>query len=136
MLRSAVALDGLDCGAIPFLTVLCSQDAITIHKGDLKRLRPEKYLNDNLIDLRIKHLLAQLDPEKRSRVHAFSCLFYAKLTEKKNREAHALVSRWTKSVDLFAMDFVLIPINLTFHWSLCVIVRPGLLLVRRQSLHC
>jgi hypothetical protein len=33
--------------------------------------------------------------------------------------------RWTKSVDLFDMDYVLVPINLDLHWSLTVIVRPG-----------
>ena len=45
------------------------------------------------------------------------------------------VSRWTKSVDLFVMDLVLVPINLDSHWSLVVILRPGLLLVSKQHTH-
>ena len=43
------------------------------------------------------------------------------------------VSRWTKSVDLFMMDLVLVPINLDSHWSLVVILRPGLLLVSTHA---
>lgn len=113
-----------------FQTTLLSQDAITIHKGDLRRLGAGEYLNDNLIDLRVKYMLANdITPEQRSRVHAFSCLFYGKLTEAKGKPAHTLVCRWTKSVDLFALDFVIIPINLGLHWSLCVVVRPFALIV-------
>ena len=73
----------------------------------------------------------QLPRKQRQRIHVFSCLFYTKLTEGKNAEAsHKLVSRWTKNVNLFDKDFVLVPVNKKYHWSLTVIVRPGLLLVR------
>lgn len=114
----------------------CMQDAITIFKGDLKRLRPEEYLNDNLIDLQIKYLVrTALSEQLQSRVHAFNCQFYSRLTthERDMRSGHALVARWTKSVDLFDRDFVLIPINYSYHWSLAVIIRPGAVLV---SPHC
>lgn len=33
------------------------------------------------------------------------------------------------------MDLVLVPINLDSHWSLVVILRPGLLLVSTQHTH-
>jgi Ulp1 family protease len=104
-------------------------DAITICNGDLRRLNPGVYFNDNLIDLKIKHLLNELPADKRSRIHVFSCHFYAKLTEEKSnmKAAHHLVARWTKSVDIFETDFVLFPINMANHWSLAVLARPGLL---------
>lgn len=107
------------------------QDAITIFNGDLKRLAPGEYLNDNLIDLKIKHLFRNMSDADRARVHCFNCMFYTRLTAERGHEAgHALVSRWTKNVDIFSKDFVLIPINYSYHWSLAVIVRPGALLVR------
>ncbi|RYH15758.1 hypothetical protein EON65_31190 [archaeon] len=68
-----------------------------------------------------------------SQVYSFNCHFYTKLTEDCRRgswrsdEGHKLVRRWTKHVDLFAMDFVFIPINLSLHWSLVVLARPYLL---------
>lgn len=104
-----------------------AQDAITIHVGDLKRLEPGVYFNDNLIDLKIKFLIAELPPEKKSRIYAFSCLFLAKLTEIKGDEkaAHQLVSRWTKNVNIFSFDYLLFPINKSMHWSLVVVAFPG-----------
>lgn len=107
-------------------------DAVTICQGDLKRLEPGVYFNDNLIDLKIKFILSRLDPERRKKIHAFSCHFYSKLTEgspNDDQAAHQLVARWTKNVNLFEMDFVFFPINLTNHWSLFVLVRPHLLVM-------
>jgi Ulp1 family protease len=57
-------------------------------------------------------------------------MFYSRLTAGKQHEAgHGLVARWTKSLDVFDRDFIIIPINSSLHWSLAVIVRPGALQV-------
>jgi hypothetical protein len=102
-------------------------DAVTLSYGDLRRLNPGIYFNDNLIDLKIKHIIFSLPEEKRNKIHAFSCLFYAKLLEAKDPKAqHQLVSRWTKNVDLFEQEFILFPINYRLHWSLVVLARPKL----------
>ena len=50
------------------------------------------------------------------KVHAFNTFFYPKLM----KTGHASLRRWTKKVDLFAMDIVLIPIHLGMHWCLAV----------------
>jgi sentrin-specific protease 7 len=108
------------------------QDAITIFNGDLKRLGPGEYLNDNLIDLQIKYCLRSvLSEQRQARVHAFNCQFYTRLTTfpKDPLSGYELVARWTKNFDLFDRDFVLIPVNYSYHWSLAVIVRPGAVLV-------
>eukprot|EP01036_Dinobryon_divergens_P022118 gene22118-30352_t len=108
-----------------------AQDVITISRGDLKRFADREYFNDNLIDLKVKYMLFKLPLEKRRRVYAFSCLFYPKLKELRDfRKAHELISRWTKSVDIFSMDFIFVPINYSLHWSLCVVVRPILWLLK------
>jgi len=99
---------------------------ITVSRGDLKRLCPGVYFNDNLIDLRVKHLVFGLPPSDQSRLHAFSCMFYTKLLEQGNKKkGHALVARWTKNFDVFAKDFIFIPVNESAHWSLAVIAHPG-----------
>ena len=111
-------------------THYCSQDAITIFNGDLKRLAPGEYLNDNLIDLKIKHTALTLPPPIQQAIHVFNCMFYTCLTAHKQAEqGHKVVSRWTNKVDLFSKDYILIPINYSYHWSLAVIVRPGAVLV-------
>ena len=123
--------DPTDC--ITYMTYpieINAQDVITISRGDLKRFEDREYFNDNLIDLKVKHMVFALPPEKRDKVHAFSCLFYPKLKELRNpREAHEAISRWTKNVDIFTMDYVFVPINYSLHWSLCVVVRPILWLI-------
>jgi Ulp1 family protease len=108
------------------------QDAITIFNGDLKRLGPGEYLNDNLIDLQIKYCLrTALSEQLQARVHAFNCQFYTRLTTYPSNlhSGYELVARWTKNIDLFDRDFVLIPVNYSYHWSLAVVVRPGAVLV-------
>lgn len=93
-------------------------------------MEPKEYLNDSFIDLKVKYLINSLAVDKKSKVFAFSCLFYAKLTEVEDIKAgYDLVSRWTKHVNIFDFDFVFFPINLKMHWSLFVAVRPGLMMV-------
>lgn len=39
---------------------------------------------------------------------------------------HARVKTWTKNIDLFKKDFVVVPINENCHWFLAIICFPGL----------
>jgi Ulp1 family protease len=107
------------------------RDAVTISFKDLKLLEPGGFLNDNLVDFWMKLTLQRLqdvDSEKRKHVYAFSCLFYAKLRQSQiAEEAHQLVAKWTKMVDIFSMKCLLFPINMDKHWSLVVLWRPDIL---------
>jgi Ulp1 family protease len=99
--------------------------------GDEKRLIGEYYLNDNIIDFRIKYFLFNNSFENISDIYAFSCQFYTRLLQvKDHREAYKLVAGWTKAFDLFAKKFIFIPINLDKHWSLFIIVRPDLVIAK------
>jgi hypothetical protein len=62
-----------------------------------------------------------------SSIYAFSSMFYQKLTETSPAGNHQLVKNWTKNVDLFQKEYILIPINLSNHWSLVCLVRPGMI---------
>ena len=58
-------------------------------------------------------------------------MFYSRLTANRDPElGHGLVARWTKNFDVFDRDFLLIPINYSYHWSLAVVLYPSALLVR------
>lgn len=50
------------------------------------------------------------------KVYCFSTFFFPKL----HGGGHTAVRRWTKSVDLFLYDIILIPLHLGVHWSLAV----------------
>lgn len=55
------------------------------------------------------------------KVYSFSTFFFPKLRGGGGGlGGHAQVKRWTKAVDLFSYDLVLIPLHLGVHWALAV----------------
>ena len=117
-------------------------DAVAITEGDVDRLSPGEFLNDNLINFYFKRMMAPAaSPHAPSRaprddkVHVFSTFFFTKLIEAEDElheddaarfdSAYAKVRRWSRGVDLFEKDFLLVPINEHLHWSLAVICYPG-----------
>jgi hypothetical protein len=99
-----------------------AKGSVIITQADLMRLSPGQYLNDNLVDFSFKHYMDTILPEgQRSRVHIFSTYFYKQLAAGK----HQSVSRWTRHMDIFEKEFLLVPINDKLHWSLAIICNPG-----------
>ena len=114
--------------------------AVQITLGDLEYLRDGEMLNDQCVDFFMKYLQSNLMdkqvPELSKRVHIFNSFFYQKLTQKQSKEnasesvdavtaAHRRVKGWTKGVDIFSKDFLLIPIHNALHWSLVIVCYPG-----------
>ncbi|GAQ85607.1 Ulp1 protease family protein [Klebsormidium nitens] len=110
-------------------------DAVTISTTDLARLEPHEFLNDTLIDFYIKFLqVANLSDEHAGRIHIVNSFFFKKLTETaqearkrgaSGEEAFRRMNKWTRKVDIFLKDFVIVPVNQSLHWSLAIIVYPG-----------
>uniref|UniRef100_A0A3Q7JK84 Ubiquitin-like protease family profile domain-containing protein n=1 Tax=Solanum lycopersicum TaxID=4081 RepID=A0A3Q7JK84_SOLLC len=74
-------------------------DAICISKRDFDLLAPDTFVNDTIIDFYII---------------AFD-----------GHAAFLRVRKWTRKVNLFDKDFIFIPVNYNYHWSLIVICHPG-----------
>lgn len=80
---------------------------------DLGTLYGQNWLNDQVMNM-YGDLVMDAVPEK---VHFFNSFFYDKLRTK----GYEGVKRWTKNVDIFSKQLLLIPIHLEVHWSLvCV----------------
>ncbi|XP_042583420.1 sentrin-specific protease 3b [Cyprinus carpio] len=77
---------------------------------DLSTLYGQNWLNDQIMNM-YGDLVMDSVPEK---VHFFNSFFYDKLRTK----GYDGVKRWTKNVDIFQKDLLLIPIHLEVHWSL------------------
>ncbi|EED17917.1 Ulp1 protease family protein [Talaromyces stipitatus ATCC 10500] len=98
-----------------------------VNSYDLERLRDGEFLNDNLIGLYarfLEHYLERNKPEVSKRVYFFNSYFYATLTTPvKGRKGinYPGVAKWTRNVDLFDHDYVIIPINESAHWYLAII---------------
>ncbi|BFZ24876.1 hypothetical protein BsWGS_27915 [Bradybaena similaris] len=113
---------------------------LSITTEDLYCLTEGEFLNDVIIDFYLQYLyLEKLSEENRRRTHIFSSFFYKRLMQKDRHDRseedakkslperrHARVKKWTKTVDLFSKDFIVIPINENSHWYLAVICFPGL----------
>ena len=50
------------------------------------------------------------------KVHAFNTFFYPKIIS----GGHSAVKRWTRKVDVFAVDYIIVPVHLGMHWCLAV----------------
>ncbi|KAI3504952.1 hypothetical protein L1887_26770 [Cichorium endivia] len=108
-------------------------DAVSISKRDVDLLLPDTFVNDTIIDFYIKYLKNKLNPEERHRFHFFNSFFFRKLADPDKDPLDALegktafqrVKKWTRKVNIFEKDFVFIPVNYNYHWSLLVICHLG-----------
>ncbi|KIW13578.1 hypothetical protein PV08_08767 [Exophiala spinifera] len=101
----------------------------TVPYEDLARLGHDEFLNDNLISFFVHYLenkIKSTKPELSPRIHIFNTYFFETLTKTpKGQKGRGInyeaVSKWTKAVDLFKRDFVVVPVNENFHWYLAII---------------
>lgn len=92
--------------------------SIEIRRKDLLTLNGLNWLNDNIIAYYLQ-LIAERstsDP-KYPKVYAFNTFFYTNIASK----GYASVKRWTRKVDIFSYDILLIPVHLGMHWCMAVI---------------
>ena len=99
----------------------------TVEWSDLERLDEGEFLNDNLIGFYLRYLEQRLDeerPELAKKIYFFNTFFFATLTNAhkgKKRFNYEGVQKWTRSVDLFTYDYIIVPINEQAHWYLAII---------------
>ncbi|KAK7468256.1 hypothetical protein VKT23_002765 [Stygiomarasmius scandens] len=113
-----------------------TQGAIQILAGDLARLNPGQYLNDNLIEFGLSCtassfqyvLLQQIEDAKK--VYRPGFLYIWQLTfwpQSTIEQQFANIQHWTKHVDIFEKDFLVVPIHEQHHWYLAIVWQPGLM---------
>ncbi|OCF76836.1 hypothetical protein I204_02542 [Kwoniella mangroviensis CBS 8886] len=106
---------------------------VNITIGDAQRIETDDFLNDTLLEFGLRHVLFQLEEERRDQVHLFNSFFYERLSNKAKKPqkgetlwpGYESVKKWSKGKDIFGKDFVVIPINENYHWYLAVIINPS-----------
>ncbi|XP_030850991.1 sentrin-specific protease 6 isoform X4 [Strongylocentrotus purpuratus] len=113
---------------------------ITVTTEDRDCLEEGEFLNDVIIDFYLKYIVMEkLSDVDRERTHLFSCFFYKRLLQKDTpgnispdlngltpkEKRHQKVRKWTRHVDIFAKDFIIIPINDCAHWFVAIICFAG-----------
>lgn len=99
----------------------------TVEFGDLQRLDEGEFLNDNLMGFYLRYLEYQLEQKHggpAQKIYFFNTYFFASLTNTpkgKKGVNYEAVQKWTRTVDIFAFDYVVVPINESAHWYVAII---------------
>lgn len=95
----------------------------TITNQDFKCLYNHDWINDTILDFFTKYYVERAIKEsiiKREKVHIMSSFFYTKLISDPT-DYYANVQNWVTNCDLFNKQYVVVPINMNFHWFGCII---------------
>ncbi|XP_039188687.1 sentrin-specific protease 1 [Crotalus tigris] len=96
--------------------VLSEAFRLTITRKDILTLKHLNWLNDEIINFYMNMLMERSKQKGFPTVHAFNTFFFTKL----KTAGYPAVKRWTKKVDIFSVDILLVPIHLGVHWCLAV----------------
>lgn len=93
--------------------LITNQYNCEIRRKDIETLQGLNWLNDEVINFYF-NMLMERNPKK---IYCFNTFFYGKLKD----SGHRMLKRWTKKVDIFSFNLILIPIHLGMHWTLASI---------------
>uniref|UniRef100_A0A915DLS3 Ubiquitin-like protease family profile domain-containing protein n=1 Tax=Ditylenchus dipsaci TaxID=166011 RepID=A0A915DLS3_9BILA len=123
----------------------------SVHYSDLKYLDRNFMLNDTIIDFYLKYIFHDLvDENRRPSIFMFNSFFYTRLSQpptygrphvtpatrsKRVQSNFMMIRSWTKKVNLFEKDYIIVPINEDIHWYLAIIVnaRAGIILSSNEK---
>ncbi|XP_069111084.1 sentrin-specific protease 1-like [Argopecten irradians] len=97
--------------------VLVEAFRLQITRKDMATLSGLNWLNDEIINFYMNLLMERGKEEGKAKVYACNTFFYPKVLS----GGHSAVRRWTKRIDVFSQDYILIPVHLGMHWCLAVV---------------
>ncbi|RDX56113.1 cysteine proteinase [Lentinus brumalis] len=113
------------------LIAKCAKEQVS--DEDISRLKPAQWLNDEIINFYGQMILLRAEESKENpgagtgkgrkkplNAHYFSTFFWSKLKGQGYEKAR--LAKWTKKIDIFSKDIILIPINHgNAHWTAAAI---------------
>mmetsp|Transcript_25006 Transcript_25006/g.35018 ORF Transcript_25006/g.35018 Transcript_25006/m.35018 type:complete len:660 (+) Transcript_25006:108-2087(+) len=106
-----LALDGDD------EEVLAEGFNLKVTRGDICRLQTPEWLNDEVINFYMNVLMDRNSKEPSlPKMFIFNTFFFSML-----EKGYERVKKWTRKVDVFSLNYVIIPVHLGVHWCLAVI---------------
>ncbi|XP_063984234.1 sentrin-specific protease 1-like isoform X2 [Diachasmimorpha longicaudata] len=97
--------------------VLAEGFGLRITRKDIHTLSGLNWLNDEVINFYMNLLIERGKGDKYPNVYAMNTFFYPKLVS----GGHSALKRWTRKVDIFAQDIVVVPVHLQMHWCMSII---------------
>lgn len=119
--QQAIVDDALSRKGSPDDVLVAGFD-LEIKRSDICTLRPTGWLNDELINF-YGGLISQRCMQRVDipRVFWLNSFFFPLLLDHRRGYQFQRVRKWTKDVDVFDYDMVIIPVHLGNHWCLAVI---------------
>lgn len=100
--------------------LVCTCEGFKITDNDLKTLTENGYINDTIINVVLKHFHRHLlNEEQQKRVHIFDTFFVEAIQMQKAD----YIRRWL--FNIFEKDYLIMPVNLGFHWFLMILNHPN-----------
>ncbi|GAA6222758.1 sentrin-specific protease 1-like [Lates japonicus] len=97
--------------------VLSEGFGLSLTRKDLHTLSNLNWLNDEVINFYMNLLVERSKDPSLPSVNTFNTFFYPKLRS----SGYSAVRRWTKKMDIFSKDILLVPVHLGVHWCLSVV---------------
>ncbi|XP_047349656.1 sentrin-specific protease 1-like [Vespa velutina] len=97
--------------------VLVESYGLRITRKDINTLADLNWLNDEVINFYMNLLISRGTNDKFPNVHAMNTFFYPKLLS----GGHSSLKRWTRKIDIFVQDIIVVPIHLGIHWCMSII---------------
>ncbi|CAI4039726.1 hypothetical protein SMKI_09G1340 [Saccharomyces mikatae IFO 1815] len=123
----------------PFKPSLCYKfndgSSHTITSQDFKCLFNKDWVNDSILDFFTKfYIESSIEKSviKREQVYLMSSFFYTKLISNPT-DYYSNVKKWVNNTDLFSKKYVVIPINISYHWFSCIITNLDTILDFHQN---
>lgn len=89
----------------------------SVKRSEIRNLFDNGWLGDEIINIYMELLIERGKQPSNLRVHAMNSFFYAKLL----KDGYAEVERWTRKVDVFAQDLLLVPVHRGAHWCMAIV---------------
>uniref|UniRef100_A0AAQ6AJL0 Ubiquitin-like protease family profile domain-containing protein n=1 Tax=Amphiprion ocellaris TaxID=80972 RepID=A0AAQ6AJL0_AMPOC len=96
--------------------VLSEGFGLSLTRKDLQTLNNLNWLNDEVINFYMNLLVERSKDPNLPSANTFNTFFYPKL----HSSGYSAVRRWTKKMDIFSKDILLVPVHLGVHWCLSV----------------
>lgn len=97
--------------------VLSEGFGLSLTRKDLQTLSHLNWLNDEVINFYMNLLVQRSKNPSLPTVDTFNTFFYPRLRS----SGYSAVRRWTKKMDIFSVDILLVPVHLGVHWCLSVV---------------
>uniref|UniRef100_A0A8C2XHR9 SUMO specific peptidase 1 n=1 Tax=Cyclopterus lumpus TaxID=8103 RepID=A0A8C2XHR9_CYCLU len=97
--------------------VLSEGFGLSLTRKDLQTLSNLNWLNDEVINFYMNLLVERSKDPNLPSANTFNTFFYPKLRS----SGFSAVRRWTKKMDIFSKDILLVPVHLGVHWCLSVV---------------